>query len=124
MYDALESKVRTPDITYQDLFNGIQDIHPSYRKKLLCWGLPGIGIFLGSLLGIICFDKASNWYVLSLVSSVGCVIYECILACRFGYKWHTLWIVGIGVLLIYISKVRDLDENIFVKFIDYFRQLL
>lgn len=96
-YLALESKANEPGITYDDLFGGINDIHPSYKKEIFCLSIPIAVVFFLSLYAIIFKPSASNWYVCGLIGYILCSFSEC--GTLFYYKKRYMSIIFIAVFI-------------------------
>lgn len=97
IYLALESKANEPGITYDDLFDGINDIHPSYKKEICCLSIPIAVVFFLSLYAIIFKPSVSNWYVCGLIGYILSSFSGC--GMLFYYKKRYMSIIFIAVFI-------------------------
>ena len=115
LYEALKYKMNDPDLSYHDIYNGLNGITPSYFKQV-CIGTIICGLLcIVSLVGIICCENQSNLYVFGLIGYIlgGCA--ECIIL----YKYQKMWYIAlalffcIGIIAIY----REINLDIFKEWI-------
>lgn len=118
---ALHNKCNEPDITFNDVFHGINDIHPAFSIKQTYPFIPGALIVLASLMMMIFSEFHSNWYVVGLIIYVLSVLVECVVA-YVKCNWQGMLItLAVCVLLGFIVKNRDIDfEWLIEKLKDFF----
>lgn len=108
--DALRHKINTPGITYDDIFTGLEDIHPQYKRKKVIFGSVVGSVMCLSLSGIIFLEAKSNLYLISVIIYVVSTIAAYIFLDKFKVKYATLIISGlIGTLLIATTRTFDID---------------
>lgn len=117
LYLALENKCNAPDITFDDIYHGIDEIHASFPLRKLYWHTPGVLLVVVSIIMIICCEAHSNWYVTGLmIYLIGGVLESIVVYKQYGGKGLTIAIV-ILIVMGYVAKNRDLDFNWLIKFI-------
>lgn len=106
---ALQNKCNEPDITFNDVFHGINNIHPAFSIKQTYPFIPGALIVIASLIMMIFSEPHSNWYVVGLIVYVLGVVIECVVAYAKTHWQGMLVTLAISVLLGFIVKNRDVD---------------
>lgn len=115
LYDALKYKMNDPELSFHDIYSGINSISPSYGKEVAIGSTICGLICLISLVVIVCFDKKSNPYVFGLIGYVTGSSIECYVL----YKYQKMWylVLALLVILLIIVLNRDIDLNILKEWI-------
>lgn len=115
LYLSLENKCNAPDITYEDIYYGIDGIHPSFSWRKLRWHIPGCIMAVVAIIMIVFSEPHSNWYVIGLVMYLLGVIIECIVIFKQCGTQSSIVTIIICLVLGYVAKNRDLDFDWLIK---------
>ena len=114
--EALRHKINTPGMTYEDIFSGLEDIHPQYKRKKVIFGVVVGGVMCLSLSGIIFLEAKSNLYLISIIIYIASTIATYIFFDKFKIKYASI-IISALILILFIATTRTFD-------IEYFKHLL
>lgn len=111
LYQLIGSKANEPGITYDDLYIGITDIQPSYKKEICCWSISIVIASFLSLYAVIFKPSASNWYVCGLIGYILSSLCEC--GILFHYKKRLMSIISMAISIFvgYIAINRTIDAK-------------
>lgn len=124
IYTAIEAKSHEPDMTFEDCFKGVNEIHPSHKKDIKIWSCICAITALISLGMLIFCENGSNVYVCGLICYIISFSVECLVLLYYGQKGYSGLIVLLGVFLGYVAIKRDINEDMLLEIFNNVKSFL